>query len=545
MKSEKLDIKKIVLLFCFLFFFSCSSEKTDQQDVTSDNSSPVYGDAFIIASLSDASYLNPVLASDTSSSLVLGQIFNGLVKYDKDLNLTGDLAESFEVSKDGLEIIFKLRKNVKWHDGVPFTAQDVKFTYETLIDPNVKTPYSSNFTIIKDFKIIDDYTVKVIYDKPFAPNLERWGMSIIPKHIFEGHDINTAAANRNPVGTGPYKFKSWQTDQKIILEANPDYFEGKPYISRYIVQIVPDQAVQFLELRKQSLDAVTLTPDQWYAYDSFFKFYNKFREPAFAFTYLGFNMQRKPFDDKKFILAMQLAINKKDIIEGVLLNTGKEAIGPYPPQSWAYNADIPESEYNPQKAAEMLKELGFEDINNDGWLEYKGKQFEFTITTNQGNKQRELTAQIVQEQLKKIGIKTNVRIIEFSTFINQYIAKREFDAVIMGWSLTLDPDQYSLWHSKQTAPREYNFLSYNNPEVDGLYEKARSIFDIETRKKIYYRIQEIMEKDPPCIFLYYPDSMQAVHKRFKGINPAPIGIYHNFIEWWVPKSQQRYFFSDR
>ncbi|MCL2484509.1 MAG: peptide-binding protein [Endomicrobia bacterium] len=525
--------------------FSCSSNNSDIEIKDLDDSAPVYGDAFIIASLSDASFLNPILASDTSSSMVLDKLFNGLVKYDKDLNLTGDLAESFEVSKDGLEIIFKLRKNVKWHDGVPFTAKDVRFTYEVLIDPNVKTPYSSNFTIIKDFQIIDDYTVKILYDKPFAPNLERWGMQIIPKHIFEGQDINTAAANRKPVGTGPYKFKSWQTDQKIVLEANPDYFEGRPYIDRYIIRIVPDQAVQFLELRKQSLDAVALTPDQWYAYDSFFKFYNKFRQPVFAFTYLGFNMKRKPFDDKNFRQAMQLAINKKDIIDGVLLGTGKEAIGPYPPQSWAFNPNIAESEYNLQKAAAMLKELGFEDIDNDGWLEYLGKKFEFTITTNQGNKQRELTAQIVQQQLKKIGIKANIRIIEFSTFVNQYIAKREFDAVIMGWSLSFDPDQFLLWHSSQTAPREYNFLSYNNPRVDRLYEKARAVFDVETRKKMYYEIQEIMAEDLPCIFLYYPDSMQAVHKRFKGIEPAPIGIMYNFIEWWVPKSQQRYFFSDR
>ncbi|MDR1941744.1 MAG: ABC transporter substrate-binding protein, partial [Endomicrobium sp.] len=397
------------------FLFSCSPQKTDfgSDDVLQET--PVYGDAFIMASQSDASYLNPILASDTASGAAVSKLFNGLIKYDENLELAGDLAESFEVLKDGLEIVFHLRKNVKWHDGKPFTAKDVKFTYDVLVDSNTKTPYSSSFTSVKEMIIIDDYTVKAVYSEAFAPNLESWGMPIIPKHVFEGLDINTAPANRKPIGTGPYKFESWTTDQKIVLAANPDYFEGRPYISKYIIRIIPDQSVHFLELRSGSIDSAGLSPDQWNAYDSFFKNYNKHRDSAFAFTYLGFNMNRKPFGDKNFRKAVQFAINKKDIIDGVLLGTGKEASGPYPPQSWAYKKDLPACQYLPQKASDMLKELGFSDINNDGWLEYEGKPFEFTITTNQGNKQRELSAQIIQEQLKKIGLKTNIRIIEFST----------------------------------------------------------------------------------------------------------------------------------
>ena len=534
----------LFFVLCSLFLFACS-QNTSVFDAGADAGGAVYGDAYIVASLSDASYLNPLLASDSASSIPNSKIFNGLVKYDKDLKLVGDLAESFEVSKDGLEITFNLRKNIVWHDGVPFTSADVKFTYEALVNPETKTPYSSSYLSVKEFKIIDDHTFKVIYAEPFSPNLESWGMGILPKHVFDGKDINTAGANRMPVGTGPYKFESWKTDQKIVLTANPDYYEGKPYISKYIIKVIPDQAVQFLELRGQKTDAVILTPDQWNAYDSFFKYYDKYKEPAFTFTYLGFNMKREPFSDKRFRLAVQYAINKRDIIDGVLLGNGKEATGPYPPQSWAYNPNISPAEYNPEKAAALFKELGFEDINGDGFLEYKGKPFEFTITTNQGNKQRELSAQIIQRHLKIAGLKTNIRIIEFSSFVNQYIARREFDAVIMGWSLSIDPDQYDLWHSVKTAPREYNFLSYNNAQVDELYEKARRVFDIEKRKEMYYKIQEIMADDPPCIFLYYPENLAALHKRFKGIVPAPAGIGHNFQEWWVPKRLQKYAFNDK
>ena len=540
-QESKYSIYYLLIIICSFFLFSCSSKEFQQQEITSGSSSPVFGDAFITAIGSDVSFMNPILASDTPSGSVNAMIFNGLIKYDENFNLTCDLAESFDVSDDGLIITFNLRKNVKWHDGQPFTAKDVKFTYDVLVDTNTKTPYSSSFMLVKELKIIDDYTVKVYYDRPFAPNLESWGMSIVPEHVFRGHDFNDAPANRRPVGTGPYKFESWQTDQKIVLAANPDYFEGMPYISKYIIRVIPDSSVQFLELRNESLDSISLTPDQWHAYESFFKHYDKYRHPVFTFTFLGFNRLRKPFDNKEFQKAVELAINKKDVIDGVLLGTGIEINGIYPPQSWAYK-EQPKSEYNPEKAVEILSSLGFKDINNDGYLEYNGKHFEFTITTNQGSKQRELSAQIIQQHLKKIGIKVNVRIIEFSTFINQYIAKRDFDAVIIGWSTTFDPDQYSLWHSQQTAPRQYNFLSYNNPEADKLFEEARTTFDIEKRKKMYHEIQDIMYEDPPCIFLYCPDSLSALHKRFRGVKDAPIGVGYNFIEWWTPRSEIKYSF---
>jgi peptide/nickel transport system substrate-binding protein len=529
--------KQFLLLSLILIFTSCTNSSKNTEN-SNEN-----GDAFIVASLSDAAYLNPILASDVGSASINNMIFNGLVKYDKDLKIVGDLAESFEIKDNGLVLIFHLRKNVTWHDGKPFTASDVEFTYQTLINPQTKTPYSSMFLLVKEFIVIDAYTIKIVYDKPFAPNLESWGMAIIPKHIFEGQDINTATANRSPIGTGPYKFFSWTPDQKIVLKAYENYFEGMPFISRYIVRVVPDQSVQFLELRNQGLDAISLAPDQWNAYDSFFKNYDKYRQSIFAVTFLGFNMQRKPFDNKNFRLAIQNAINKKDIIDGVLLGLGSEANSSFPPQSWAANPEIEPSQYNPQKALSMLKELGFQDIDGDGWLEYKGNPFSFTIATNQGNKQRELCAQIIQENLKKIGIKTNIRIIEFSTFINQYIAKRDFDAIIMGWMLTLDPDQHDLWHSSQMGERQYNFLSYKNSRVDELFVYARTVFDQEKRKKAYYEIQKIMQEDLPCIFLYFPDSLEAIHKRFEGIEKSPAGIYHNFIKWRTAKNQMRYSFG--
>jgi len=581
-KYKKTD-KRIILLLAISYWLlsgsiGCSRKEPNHSITQSPNhpitQSPAYGDVYIDASIGDASYLNPILAMDSASGDINGLVYNGLVKYNKNIKLVGDLAESWEIKRNGLEIIFHLRKNVHWHDGQPFTSEDVRFTYEKLIDPKVKTPYSSDYLLVKRLEVLDSYTVKITYKEPFAPALESWGMGIIPKHIFQNGDFNSHPANRQPIGTGPYKFKEWKTDEKIVLEANPDYFEDKPadpegtprrnvgglrrsqqtrlypYLNRYLYRIIPDQAVQFLELRQESIDAMGLTADQYKAYPEFFKKYNKFRYPAFAYTYLGFNLKNPLFKEKKVRQAITYAINKKEIVDGVLLGLGKPATGPFPPSSWAYNPEVKNYEYNPEKAKKLLANCGWTDTDGDGWLDKqtngitdktnKRIKFEFTLLTNQGNKARALSTEIIQMHLKKVGIKVNIRIVEWSTFVHQFVEKRNFDTVILGWSLSRDPDQFSIWHSSQKEPGKYNFIAYENTIVDKLLEEGRKTFDLEKRKKIYWQIHEILNEEQPYCFLYYPDALPVVHKRFFGPEVAPLGLGWNFVKWYVPKSQQKY-----
>jgi peptide/nickel transport system substrate-binding protein len=529
-----MKLRKIGYLFSFitiLFLVSCNKTEINIDDTNS-------GDMYVVSSIGDAIYLNPILASDSSSSAVNSYIYNGLLKYDKDLNLVCDLAESYQVSENGLKIKFNLKKNILWHDGEKFTVKDVKFTFDKLTDPNTRTPFSSDYLMVKEFKIVDDYSFIVTYDKPFAPILESWAMGIIPEHIFKNEDINTSQYNRNPIGTGQYVFKKWVTDQKIVLEANPNYYEGVPKIKVLLFRVIPDQSVQFLELRTETIDELSLTPDQWNAYESFFKKYAKFRYPAFSFTFLGFNLEKQPYNNIKFRQAMNYAIDKRDIITGVLSGMAKPAQGIFPPQSWAYKEEKP-YEYNPQKAVELLLSIGFSKTK-DGKLLYNGKDFEINIITNQGNKTRELTAQIIQEQLKKIGIQVNVRILEWSSFLNQYVNKKNFDALILGWNTAVDPDQFSLWHSSQAGQGQYNFMSYKNEEVDELLVKARATFSKDERIKCYHKIQDIMRDDPPCIFLYYPENLVCIHKRFKNVELASAGIGWNFYQWYVEKENIKY-----
>lgn len=493
----------------------------------------------VVASIGDARRLNPVIANDSASGTINDLVFNGLVKYDKDIKLTGDLAERWTVSDGGKVITFHLRKGVRWHDGVEFTAHDCLFTYQKLIDPNVATPYSSSYMDILKAEALDRYTFRVTYKEPFAPALESWAIGIIPRHILDGKDINTDPFNRNPIGTGPYRFKEWVAGQKIVLEANDDYFEGRPNIDQYIYRIIPDNTTMFQELLTGGVDLMGLSPLQYLRKSESRRIrenYRKFRYPANVYTYLGYNLSSPLFSDKKVRQALSYAIDRQSIIEGVLLGVGQVATGPFSHVSWAYNHSVKPYPYEPETAKKMLSEAGWIDSDADGVIDRDGRPFRFTILTNQGNNERIRAAEIIQRNLKAVGIDASIRVMEWQAFLDQ-VDKRTFDAIILGWSLGRDPDLYDIWHSSKTRRGEYNFIGYKNSEVDRLLVMGRRTFDMEKRKKIYHRIHEILAEEQPYAFLYVPDATPIVHKRFKGIEPAPIGLMHNFIKWYVPKNR--------
>jgi peptide/nickel transport system substrate-binding protein len=504
---------------------------------------PAYGDILVEGSIGDASNLIPLLATDNTSHSISGLIFNGLVKYDRDLNIVGDLAESWDISKDGLVITFHLRKGVRWHDGQPFTAEDVLFTYRLTIDPKTPTAYAGDFLKVKTAEVLDPLTFRVIYDRPFAPALMSWSSAVMPKHLMEGKDVTKSPLARHPIGTGPYRFKEWKTGQKIVLVYNPDYFEGRPYIDGRVMRIIPDMATMFLELRAKGIDQMGLTPLQYtrQTENRYFRSnFRKYRYLSFAYTYMGFNLQNPMFADRRVRQALAYAINKEELIDGILLGLGKEATGPFKPGTWQYNPDVKRYPYDSKRAREMLAEAGWRDSDGDGILDKGGQRFEFELLANQGNEVRAKTAEIIQRRLAEVGISVKIRIIEWAAFIKEFINKRRFDAVILGWTIPMDPDLYDVWHSSKTGPSELNFVTYKNEEVDALLEKGRSTFDRGERKRCYDRIQEILAEDQPYIFLYVPDALPIFNARIHGIEPAPIGIGHNTIWWYVPKEEQKY-----
>ena len=533
----------ILTVFATLLLTACQDGGDADHPGVAEALTPEFGDTFIEALIGDASTLLPVMALDSSSSSICGMIYNGLIRYDKDLHLEGELAESWEISDDNLTITFHLRKGVKWHDGAPFTSADVRFTYQLYIDPKTPTAYAESFKQVTSIETPDPYTFVVHYNKPYAPALLSWATSIHPRHLLEGVDITKSTLARNPVGTGPYRFSEWVGGEKIVLEANPDYFEGRPYIKRVVYRIIPDSSTQFLELQTGSLDFMGLSPlqfDRQTDTPAFRRLYNKYRYLNFGYTYLGYNLRKDLFKDKRVRQALSYAINKQELIDGVLLGYGVAATGPYKPDTWVYNGNVPKYDYNPDKARQLLAEAGWHDSDGNGILDKDGREFSFTIITNQGNDLRSKTGEIVQRRFKQVGIRVKLRVIEWATFLKEFINPRKFDATILGWTGGPEPDQYNIWHSSKTGPRQLNFVGFKNKEVDELLEQGRRVFDQQQRKVYYDRFQEILAEEQPYTFLYIGEALPAVSKRFRGVKPAPAGIRYNFNKWFVPKAEQKY-----
>jgi peptide/nickel transport system substrate-binding protein len=510
---------------------------------------PAYGDTFVRASIGDIGGLIPSLTSDLPSHEVGALIYDGLVKTDKDLNLAPAMAASWTYSRDCLQLTFKLRRDVKWHDGRLFTADDVVFTYQAMIDPKTPAPFKEGFLLVKDVEALDPYTVRVRYDKPYARAVETWDTDMLPKHLLQSFvaagTLRESPQNSWPVGTGPYRFQEWKPGEKVVLVANPDFYEGRPYLSRIVYRVIPSQATIFLELKAGGVDYVnTLTGIQYARqteYPAFRKAYHKYRYPASDYTYLGFNLKDPRFADKRVRQAFAHAINKQELIDGVRLGLAREATGPIRPGTWAYTKDVKRFGYDPEKAKALLAEAGWKDRDGDGIVEDRdGKPFTLTIRTNQGNHERKEIVEIIQQRLKDIGVQADIQLIEWAAFIKEFVKPRRFELVVLGLGTGTDPDQFVVWHSSQRGPDQMNRSGYANPEVDQLLEAGRRSCVQKDRIRDYHRMQQILAEDLPVIFLYYRDALPVVSSRIRGVSPAPAGILYNFDEWYVPKAQQRY-----
>lgn len=503
---------------------------------------PEDGGRLVEAMLGEPSNLISMLASDSASHAVASQLFVGLVKYDKNINLVPYAAESFSVDNDGKLLKFKLREDIYWFDGVQMTADDVEFTYRLMIDPKTPTAYGGNFKVVKEFRRTGKFTFEVEYEEPFARALVTWANDILPKHILEGEDLLNTKYSREPVGAGPYKLKEWVPGTQLVLEANPDFFEGKPYIDQIVYRIIPDLSTQFLELKAGHIDMMDLAPLQYLyqtsgpGWDGCF---NKFAYLASGYTFLGFNMNHPFFQDARVRQAIDYAIDRDELVKGVLYGLGEAANGPYKPGTWQYNDAVIPRAYDPAKARQLLAEAGWSDTDGDGILDRDGVPFAFSVITNQGNTQRIKTGVILQQRLRDIGIVVDLRTVEWAAFIKEFVDKGRFDAIILGWNIVQDPDNYNVWHSSMAVDGGLNFIRYTNDELDDLLERGRKIVDIAKRKPIYDRVQEILHEDVPYCFLYIPKALPIVQAKIQNIKAAPAGIGYNSTKWWIPTTLQR------
>ncbi|WP_041370038.1 peptide-binding protein [Methylovorus glucosotrophus] len=506
---------------------------------------PSSGGTLIDATAGEPSGLIPMIAGEAAASAVASNIFNSLLKYDKNLELQGELAQNWSVSPDQKTITFKLKPGLKWADGKPLTSADVLFTWKLVTDDNTRTPYGSDYKLVIRAETPDAATFRVSYANPYAPALDSWaGLQILPEHLLKGQDINTTSFRFKPVGSHYYKLEEWKPGERISLVRNPNSTQGPPRIDRLVSRFIPDPAAQFLELLADNIDSMTLNPIQYSrivpSREDLKQKLALYKELGNNYTYLGFNLKHKPFDDIRVRQAINYAIDKQELIDGVLLGMGEPVSSPYKPGTRWTNPDLSPYPYDPNKAIALMKAAGYTGRDKEGYLLRDGKRLSFDILTNQ-NKQREMSAVLVQRRLKEIGIDANIRVMEWASFIGRFIKTGDFDVVLLGWGLSLDPDQYSIWHSSQQAPGQFNFIGYNNPRVDKLLEQGRLELNPDKRMKIYHEFASILLADSPIVYLYAGYGLPAIHKRVKGIdNPAPpAGIGYNSYDWYIPPPLRR------
>jgi peptide/nickel transport system substrate-binding protein len=540
-----MPIKRALLAFVLGMLSACG---TSDQTSSIDYDAPypaANGGNTINAMIGEPSGLIPMIAGESAASTIAANIFNSLLKYDKNLDLEGELAKSWAISSDQRTITFTLKPDMKWADGKPLTSADVLFTWKLVTDENTRTPYASDYKLVIKAEAPDASTFRVTYQEPYAPALDTWaGLQILPKHLLEGQDINTTPFARKPVGSHYYQLERWLNGERISLVKNLYSTQGEAKIERLVSRFIPDAASQFLELMADNIDSMNLNPIQFArifpSRPDLTEKIGLYKELGNNYTYLGFNLKRKPFDDIRVRQAINYAVNKQELIDGVLLGLGEPVSSPYKPGTRWTNPELQPYPYDPQKALALLKEAGYVDRDRDGYLIKDGKRLAFEMLTNQ-NKQREMSAVLIQRRLKEIGIDAKIRVLEWASFVGRFIKTGEFDAVVLGWSLSLDPDQYSIWHSSQQAPGQFNFIGYNNSEVDRLLEQGRLELDPDKRMKIYHEFARILQEDSPIVYLYAGYGLPAIHKRIKGIDdPAPpAGIGHNSHEWYIAEPLRR------
>ena len=543
MKKKFLFSNFITIFILSIFIISCSkdtSEVIDYNEEFNKNS----GGNLINAMAGEPSNLIAMIAGDSASSAIAGQIFNSLLKYDENLNYAPDLAESWKISNNQKTISFKLKKGLQWADGAPLTSADVLFTWKLITNPNTRTPYASDYQLVKEASTPDPLTFKVTYESSYAPALDTWtSLHILPKHILKNEDINNTFFSQKPTGSSYYKLDEWISGQQLTLKANSNSVSGPPLIKTLVSRIIPDTSSQFLELTADNIDVMNINPIQYQrVFPSRKDLQQKialYKELGNGYTYLGFNLKKAPFNDIRVRQALNYAIDKDEVIKGVLLGLGEAISSPYKPGTRWNNPNLSPYPYSPSKSLKLLADAGYIK-NKNGSLMKDGKPLKFEIITNQ-NKQREMTAVLIQRRLQEIGVKVSIRVIEWASFVNRFIKTGDFDVVVLGWGLSLDPDQYNIWHSSQQGPGQFNFLGYSNKVVDQLLELGRKELNIPKREKIYREFSKHLLEDSPIVYLYAGYGLSAVHKRVKGIKkPAPpAGIYHNNYDWFIPRPLRR------
>lgn len=532
-----------LVYFLVLFLLTCCSKRNDTQP----------RGAAVIGISGDFDSFNELnAASSDALQAIQYLLFMSLTTLDENLQFAPQLAESWEFAPGDTLLTFHLRKDVFWTDGVPTTSHDVLFTYQLAIDTTVAYPAASRFDQTAKVEVIDDFTVRFHFKRPYPDALFDTQMPILPKHLLEKIPRAEMAAcefNRKPVGNGPFKLAEWQANQRVVFEANPNYALGRPKLDRLVFQIIPEETVLMTNLLTGKSDMISsLTPLAFKQMEDRARRaegrgqdaegdppIRTVRYPGRNYAFIGWNNAR-PLFAKRVRQALTMAIDKKEIINTLLEGCGQPAIGPLLPFNWAYDKNLRDFPFDPAAAQNLLQQEGWRDSDGDGILDKQGKKLEFSLKTNADNQLRRDIAVMVQAQLKKIGVQANVEAVEWNLLLQQVFEQRDFDALISAWDADFAVNPSPLWHSAAIA-NGYNIVSYRNARVDSLLDQARRIADRRVAEPLWYEFQKIIVEDSPYTFLFAQERLAAVSPRVQNVKMDVRSWLANIGEWRIASEE--------
>jgi len=521
--------RKSLLTIAFMLVFSmilaaCSGgEDTSKNPKDGDEGSAKEGGDLQIAWLSDAVSLDPQGSNDVPSSNVQYNIYETLVYQDENIEIQPGLAESWE-QVDDLTWEFKLRKNVKFHDGSDFNADVVVANFNRIQDPDVASPRAFLYEMITEVKAVDSHTVQIKTEYPFAPllaHLSHNGGAMISKQAidkdYEAMKNGEKAGSyisKNPSGTGPFKLGEWVAGQHVKLVKFDDYWGEKPKLNSVTFKVVPEALTRVAELETGTVHiADPISPSDMSRVDNL-PDAGLNRQTSLSLAYIGFNAEKAPFNDVKVRQAITMAIDKKQILDGIYNGTGVPAVGPLAPDVYAFDESVKPLEYNLDEAKKLLAEAGYED------------GFSTTIWTND-NPDRQKIAEYVQSALKELNIDVKIEVLEWGAYLADTAAGKH-DMFILGWSTaTADADyaMYPLFHSANVGePGNRTFLK--DAELDKILEDARKETDDTKRKALYKQAQEKLVELAPMVYLLHTEYITGVSDKVKGFSVHPSGLFN-------------------
>lgn len=534
-----------MMLIAILVIAGCSNGggKTNPEDDNNKESSNESGEAkpggkVSIPIVADPTF-NPWHPNAFAESNVINRVlFSGLTKPGLDLDPVGDLAEKWETSEDELEWIFYLRDDVLWHDGEKFTAEDVAFTFnEITLNSELGANSSSHFLSVSTVEVVDEFTVKFVLEKPLAalPAYLSFNTEILPKHIFEGEDPweLTSFNKSNPVGTGPFKMKSYTSGQNIVLERNEDFYGDVALLDEVEYKILADANTHIAQLLSKELSIFALEDTS--AIERIKKSKDiviEARETP-RFYWLIVNQKLEQFQDVKVRQAILHGVDRQNIIDIVLQGYGTIAdAGISPALEAYYTDDVVRYDFDPERAKELLAEAGWTDTDGDGIVDKDGKPFKINFEIGiQGDLEK--IAQLIQQNLIAIGLDVTLDAMEWNTMIQEVVVKRDYEMSLNWWRYPPDPDLSAYMHSA-SMDSGFNIPAFSSPELDSLLEQGAETSDVEERKKIYLEAQKVMAQELPYGFLWYPQEAQVRIDTLKGVPNLGFGdALHYINEWYL------------